>query len=164
MGRAQWLHKIISLAVLSIFLSIPCALRAQGLDDLTPQLPVSDPICSYFKSSMVPGNGPQSTSGTAAVLAQMTARVTAALPRSQASTLSPPLPPPPGGTRTGGATNSDQLGLIDKYIFSAIQDAGAQPAANTTDWEFIRRVTLDLTGRIPDPNRVLQFIADTNAQ
>ena len=31
----------------------------------------------------------------------------------------------------------------------------------TTDWEFIRRVTLDLTGRIPDPARVLSFVADT---
>ncbi|HEY2013272.1 MAG TPA: DUF1553 domain-containing protein, partial [Bryobacteraceae bacterium] len=31
-----------------------------------------------------------------------------------------------------------------------------------TDWEFIRRVTLDLTGRIPAPDRVLSFVADTS--
>ena len=37
----------------------------------------------------------------------------------------------------------------------------SQPAPKTTDWEFIRRVTLDLTGRIPTPDRVLSFVADT---
>ena len=35
------------------------------------------------------------------------------------------------------------------------------PAARTTDAEYIRRVTLDLTGRIPDPARVVAFLADT---
>jgi hypothetical protein len=37
-----------------------------------------------------------------------------------------------------------------------------RPAPKTTDWEFIRRVTLDLTGRIPQPGRVLSFVADTS--
>jgi hypothetical protein len=37
---------------------------------------------------------------------------------------------------------------------------GITPAPKTTDWEFIRRVTLDLTGRIPAPDRVLAFVAD----
>jgi hypothetical protein len=34
------------------------------------------------------------------------------------------------------------------------------PAAPTTDYEFIRRVTLDLTGRIPTAARVTTFVAD----
>jgi hypothetical protein len=38
---------------------------------------------------------------------------------------------------------------------------GITPAPMTTDWEFIRRVTLDLTGRIPNPTDVLAFVADT---
>ena len=71
------------------------------------------------------------------------------------------LPGVPGGTRTGSAAAEGRLGLIDQYIFSAIQDAGVQPADPTTDWEFIRRVTFDLTGRIPDPNTVLSFVVDT---
>ena len=54
-----------------------------------------------------------------------------------------------------------QLGMIDQYLFTAMQDAGVQPADPTTDWEFIRRATLDLTGRIPDPAKVLSFVADT---
>ena len=60
------------------------------------------------------------------------------------------LPPVPGGSRSGITNTLGNSSLIDKYIFSAIQDAGVQHAEPTTDWEFIRRVTLDLTGRIGD--------------
>jgi hypothetical protein len=52
------------------------------------------------------------------------------------------------------------LGMIDSYLFNDMQAQGVQPADITTDWEFIRRVTLDLTGRIPTPARVLAFVAD----
>src|SRR5262245_5650968 len=54
-------------------------------------------------------------------------------------------------------------GTIDRYIFKAIQDTGVTPAGKTTDFEFIRRVTLDLTGRIPKPEEVTAFVADTAA-
>jgi hypothetical protein len=49
---------------------------------------------------------------------------------------------------------------IDKYLFAAMQAAGVTPAANTTDAEFLRRVTLDLTGKIPTPSRVVSFLND----
>ncbi len=52
-------------------------------------------------------------------------------------------------------------GSIDAYIWADFQKNGITPAPPTTDWEFIRRVTLDLTGRIPTPDRVLTFVADT---
>jgi hypothetical protein len=52
---------------------------------------------------------------------------------------------------------------IDSYIFAAIQAAGVTPAPATTDYEFIRRVTLDLTGRIPTPARVIAFVTDSTA-
>jgi hypothetical protein len=52
------------------------------------------------------------------------------------------------------------MGLIDSYLFADMQGQGVTPAGLTTDWEFIRRVTLDLTGRIPVPSRVLAFVAD----
>src|SRR4029453_10196141 len=42
-------------------------------------------------------------------------------------------------------------------------ESGVAPAGKTNDFEFIRRVTLDLTGRIPTPERVLSFTADTAA-
>lgn len=69
------------------------------------------------------------------------------------------------GKLNASATESslqlDQLGLIDRHTFSAISDAGVAPAVLTTDAEFCRRVTLDLTGRIPTSERLLQFLADT---
>jgi hypothetical protein len=67
----------------------------------------------------------------------------------------------PGGSRTYTFDQSHQAGSIDSYIFADFQANGIAPAPKTTDWEFVRRVTLDLTGRIPTPDRVLTFVADT---
>ena len=66
-----------------------------------------------------------------------------------------------GGSRTSPSTQPHPAGSIDSYIFADFQKNNITPAPATTDWEFIRRVTLDLTGRIPTPNRVLAFVADT---
>jgi hypothetical protein len=52
--------------------------------------------------------------------------------------------------------------FIDKYIFDKIAQKGAPTAALTSDEEFIRRVYLDLTGRIPSADDVRAFIADKN--
>jgi len=52
-------------------------------------------------------------------------------------------------------------GTIDAYIFADLEKHGIGPAPPTTDWEFVRRVTLDITGRIPASDRVLAFVADT---
>jgi len=56
-----------------------------------------------------------------------------------------------------------KFGTIDKYLFLDMQANNVAPAGKTSDFEFIRRVTLDLTGRIPTPERVLSFAADTTA-
>src|SRR5690349_3861426 len=47
--------------------------------------------------------------------------------------------------------NPGKLATIDKYLYADMQAQGVTPADKTTDVEFIRRVTLDLTGRIPTP-------------
>ncbi|HLH30424.1 MAG TPA: DUF1549 domain-containing protein, partial [Terriglobia bacterium] len=52
--------------------------------------------------------------------------------------------------------------FIDDYIFNGMAGAGIQSAPLTTDGEFLRRVTLDLTGRIPAGTDVDVFLADTN--
>lgn len=52
--------------------------------------------------------------------------------------------------------------LIDRYLFQAMQDAGVVPADSINDFEFIRRVTLDLTGRIPTAEAVMRFVADVS--
>ena len=53
------------------------------------------------------------------------------------------------------------LGTIDSHLFQAMENAGVAPAAKTNDFEFIRRASLDLTGRVPDAGRLLQFVSDS---
>lgn len=131
-------------------------------DFLGVQLPVSDPICTNFlrgDKHQAPGDltGTDGPASPGAVrLGAMTRQVTALLGTGPSSDVTP------GGSRTGTAINTAGMGFIDQYIFSGLQSAGVQPAAPTTDWEFIRRATLDLTGRIPTPARVLSFVADSN--
>ena len=84
-------------------------------------------------------------------------RATSELTNAVAAVLPRIVPP---GLR---AAASREQGTIDYYIFGAMRNAGVSPAPPTTDYEFIRRVTLDLTGRIPTPERVTAFVADTGA-
>ena len=66
----------------------------------------------------------------------------------------------PGGSRTNTQLQPSEQGTIDRNLFVEMQMAGVVPAERSNDFEYIRRVTLDLTGRIPDPLRVQSFIAD----
>jgi hypothetical protein len=70
----------------------------------------------------------------------------------------------PPGSPTYGFEQSQPAGSIDSYIYADFQKNGITPAPMTTDWEFIRRVTLDLTGRIPSSAAVLSFVANTDPQ
>jgi hypothetical protein len=54
-------------------------------------------------------------------------------------------------------------GSIDSHVWADFQKRGITPAPPATDQEFVRRVTLDLTGRIPRAERVAAFLADTSA-
>src|ERR1700675_1024112 len=67
------------------------------------------------------------------------------------------LPPVPPGTRTGSLIDPATSNTIDKYIFQALAENKVTPAPGTTDYEFIRRITLDLTGRIPTASQVANF-------
>ncbi len=49
---------------------------------------------------------------------------------------------------------------IDDYIFSALDAQGIAPARLANDAAFLRRVTLDLTGRIPPAETVVEFLSD----
>ena len=53
--------------------------------------------------------------------------------------------------------------FIDEHIFSRIEAAGIEPAPFSSDTEFLRRVTLDLTGRIPSPDEITDFIEDSSS-
>lgn len=50
--------------------------------------------------------------------------------------------------------------FIDNEIFSKMEDAGIASAPLASDEEFLRRVTMDLTGRIPSADKVRQFVSD----
>jgi len=49
---------------------------------------------------------------------------------------------------------------IDTYIFDAMERNRIPSASLSNDQEFFRRVTLDLTGRIPDSNKIRKFLVD----
>src|SRR5215203_4800324 len=51
--------------------------------------------------------------------------------------------------------------FIDTHIGEKLKTAGIHPAAIAADEEFLRRVTIDLTGTIPSPTAVDAFLADT---
>lgn len=50
--------------------------------------------------------------------------------------------------------------LIDRFIDQKIAAAKAPVAGRSSDSEFIRRVSLDLTGRLPDVEATRKFLAD----
>jgi hypothetical protein len=52
--------------------------------------------------------------------------------------------------------------LIDDYIFNRMEQAGIVSAPLSSDSEFLRRVKLDLTGRIPAMADVESFLTDAN--
>ena len=59
---------------------------------------------------------------------------------------------------------SQPLSWIDFHIFGALQERGIAPANLTDDAEFLRRVTLDLTGRIPSADEAADFLANRDPQ
>ena len=52
--------------------------------------------------------------------------------------------------------------FVDNYIFDKMQQDGVPHAPLASDTEFLRRVTLDLTGRLPTPEQVRSFLQDTD--
>ena len=50
--------------------------------------------------------------------------------------------------------------FIDNHIFGKMERDSVPHAPQATDQEFFRRITLDLTGRIPTPSEVLNFMED----
>jgi hypothetical protein len=61
------------------------------------------------------------------------------------------------------ATVPASANFIDDQVFGPIAAAGIPVARQTTDQEFLRRVMLDLTGRIPTAAQVDAFVADGSA-
>lgn len=55
-----------------------------------------------------------------------------------------------------------RVNFVDDEIFSTMEKAGVKPTVVASDTEFLRRVTLDLTGEIPTSDTIRTFLADTS--
>ncbi len=64
------------------------------------------------------------------------------------------------GRPTGGPVARHNF--IDDHIFGKMERDGVPHALLAEDPEFIRRVRLDLTGRIPSPEEIRDFLADSS--
>jgi hypothetical protein len=69
----------------------------------------------------------------------------------------------PGGSRTEVALDPDRMPTVDRHIYGELQARGITPARRSSDLEFLRRASLDLTGRLPSPEEVNAFIASEDA-
>ena len=63
----------------------------------------------------------------------------------------------------GGTARVPRRNFIDEHIFGKMERDGIPHAALATDQEFIRRVRLDLTGRLPSAAELREFLADKSA-
>jgi hypothetical protein len=124
-----------------------CALLAVSLaafaaDQTKPQSPREESLASdRFAEAHAPLFTPKQKDSAAAV----TDRVARSLPSANSP--------------TGKLVPRN---FVDKYIFGKMERDGIAHAPLSSDIEFLRRVTLDLTGRIPSAEQVREFTADNN--
>ena len=67
-----------------------------------------------------------------------------------------------GGVQPRASGHAIRRNFIDDAIFGSMDQAGVPPAAETSDAEFLRRVYLDLIGRIPTSDQAAGFLNDPN--
>jgi hypothetical protein len=125
--------------------------QAEAVTAAGVQLPVENSECTYFGAQRERFLPKLARAESAAGRMTRQFGVTSGL-RGQLTAREKPF--------AAAATGSGNL--IDQYIWADLQKNNITPAGKTTDYEFIRRVTLDLTGRIPTATRVTQFIASTD--
>src|SRR5262245_15068569 len=67
---------------------------------------------------------------------------------------------PASANRAGDKAVREIADTIDRHLTAAWRTAGVTPAAKSDDAEFLRRVYLDLAGRIPSVTEARQFLSD----
>ena len=68
----------------------------------------------------------------------------------------------PLGVKTPDWTFAEKT-VVDKFTAKKWKELGLVPSDLCTDEQFIRRVYVDVTGSLPTPKAVLEFVADTDA-
>jgi hypothetical protein len=58
--------------------------------------------------------------------------------------------------------NLKRSNLIDEHIFKRLEDLKVPPSPAAPDTVFLRRASFDLTGQLPEPDEVKQFVASTD--
>lgn len=53
-----------------------------------------------------------------------------------------------------------RFNVVDEFVYDNLKKMNVVPSRLTTDREFIRRVTLDLCGRLPDADEIETFVSD----
>src|SRR5262249_7430442 len=58
------------------------------------------------------------------------------------------------------ATTPLEAGELDRLVAADLEKAKIKPASRTTDEQFLRRVFLDVTGKLPPPAEIVAFVKD----
>src|SRR5262245_25471698 len=80
-----------------------------------------------------------------------------------ASVLAAGIPASPAASETSDSGIAARIAEIDAIFEADWHARNVVPAEPTSDAEFLRRVTLDLTGVIPDIGEARAFLADQRA-
>jgi hypothetical protein len=148
------------LAVLALDVPGPALAAEPSEDDVTQDIGVSHVGCSFFgerrEEFFRVGLGAQLMA--MAARSELTTQVASALPTDTKA------PRSRGRALDKLAQSAAGGDSIDDFLFGKLKLLGIPPAPSTTDVEFLRRVTLDLTGRIPTQDEVVQFLSDPDAE
>jgi Protein of unknown function (DUF1549)/Protein of unknown function (DUF1553) len=64
---------------------------------------------------------------------------------------------------TGDAKYPAAINYVDTEVFAKLKQLNVLPSGLTSDAEYLRRVTIDVTGALPTPDEIRAFLADKSA-
>lgn len=74
-----------------------------------------------------------------------------------------PQTPPPAASQDQGSSDARVIAYINEHIRQGWKDFGLEPSEAATDGEWLRRVYLDVIGRIPTAEETKSFTADRSS-
>ena len=123
--------------------------NVQNQSDLTTPEPPAPIVAASADCAFLPSHADPDGRARRAGVSRVTQALAASHPTAVAM-----------GPQTGVAPHVRRRNYVDDEIFGALDAAGIVSAPLASDAEFLRRVSLDLTGRIPDVATVTAFLAD----